>query len=142
MVHAIIALGAFAGGVALATYVPDYKTVREFLIEGEFPEEYETLVEEGIRIANNVIRTMEASAVSWKSTQYREKMLSPPPFNFKTKFQYITSCFYHKPRLHWSSKLNSIHFRLQTEFQSTNGCAWIESIQTESGLVGSHSRQI
>ena len=70
MVHAIIALGALAGGVALATYVPDYKIVRDAFVEAEIPEEAQTLVEEIIRIANNVIRTMEASAVSWKSTRY------------------------------------------------------------------------
>ena len=37
-------------------------------------------------------------------------------------------CIPLKPCLHWSSNLDLIHFRSQSEFQSTNGCGLSQSV--------------
>ena len=51
-------------------------------------------------------------------TKYIYEPICPKISNI-TKFSNITK---HKPCLHESSNPGSTHFRLRTEFQSTNGC--------------------
>ena len=65
VVHIILVLGAIAGAAAIVSYVPDYKTLRTGVEMLNLPPEQETFREEGLRIINKIIRTIEASAVSF-----------------------------------------------------------------------------
>ena len=60
--NGLLALGAFAGAAAIASYIPDYKDVRSLILL--IPED-DPSRDFWLSIANEIIQSTEATAVSF-----------------------------------------------------------------------------
>ena len=70
--HGVLALGSFAGAVALAAYTPDYKELRD--LYRLIPDDMANVRDFAVGVVTDIITSIEATAVSGNLYQQNQEL--------------------------------------------------------------------